>query len=223
MQVIQEATVLEDQGDIRQAKALLQQYSLALAQLVSFCIPCLIANLRLMQSHSSVSCGMQSPLAGFRYAPDVYRLYYTDRLHQSNMGPAQILTRMIQDHCECHLARLNEYINSLPAFPGLKLPSFGLTPGEKATAIEFADLFKVLPVALLLIPALRAKFLHATQGRMLCVELSCLYDLFCVLALLAELLEFHTLRDLEQHTEMSLTALDMQRKRQVMPTYSEVL
>ena len=88
-------------------------------------------------------------------------------MHQSNLGTAQILIRMIQEYREAHLARLNEYIKSLPKFPGLKLPSFGLTPGEKATATELADLFKVLPVALLLVPALRSKFLHASQGMML--------------------------------------------------------
>ncbi|DBB03144.1 TPA: hypothetical protein ACH3X1_013374 [Trebouxia sp. C0004] len=136
---------------------------------------------------------MQTPLAGFGFVPNVFDLYFPDRMHSSALGPAQVVQTMIQQHPDCiiGLARLNKYIAELPQFPGFNVPSFGLTPGEKASAAEFADLFKVLPVTILAVSSLRVTFLYAVQ----------------------ELLEFQTLRDLEQHSRASLKALEEQRKR----------
>ena len=63
------------------------------------------------------------------------------------------------------LTRLNGYIESQPPFPGLKLPSAGLNTSVKATATEFADLFKLLPVAMLAFPGIRAIFFKPVQGQ----------------------------------------------------------
>lgn len=86
-------------------------------------------------------------------------------------------------------------------------------------ACQYADLFRVLPVALLAFASARSTFLHLAQG------LTCSRSSFnCCgssVELLsrgfynAELLEFQTLRDFEQHTESALQALDDQQKRQV--------
>ena len=61
------------------------------------------------------------------------------------------------------LATLNSYLATLPSFPGFKAPSFGLATNRKATASEMADLFKLLPVALLAQPE-QGGFLRAFQG-----------------------------------------------------------
>ena len=61
----------------------------------------------------------------------------------------------VQSRCQpWQLAAINLYICALPRFPGWSLPSFGLDMSRKATATELANLFKVLPVALLAVPSL---------------------------------------------------------------------
>ncbi|DBA91818.1 TPA: hypothetical protein ACH3X2_000084 [Trebouxia sp. C0005] len=89
------------------------------------------------------------------------------------------------------LASLNSYIGLLPGFPAFNLPSAGMDVDKKATASEMADLFKLMPVALLSVPRQFEVFGEVMQ----------------------ELLEFHTLRDLEQHTDQSLEAMEKSRKR----------
>ncbi|KAL0036462.1 hypothetical protein WJX77_008767 [Trebouxia sp. C0004] len=162
---IQESRSLQQAKRISAAKQKLHQYSLALAQL--------------------------TPLAGFRFVPNVFDLYFPDRLHQSNLASAQVIIRFIQQLFVAEMQAFNDYFKTLSSFPAFNIPSFGLTPDGKATASEYADLFKVLPVAMLAVARARSLYLHPTQ----------------------ELLEFQTLRDLEQHTESSLQALDEQRKR----------
>ncbi|DBA97003.1 TPA: hypothetical protein ACH3X1_015286 [Trebouxia sp. C0004] len=86
---------------------------------------------------------------------------------------------------------LNEYVTSLPSYFGVRIPSYSLDNKKIANATERADIFKLLPVAVLAFPSVKAIFLQAIQA----------------------LLEFHTLRDLEHHTEQQLKQLDEARKR----------
>ena len=89
---------------------------------------------------------MQTPLAGFGFVPDVYS--------------KASLTDCNQETWCNRLDQLNDYIKHLPSSPGFKVPSFGLTSGERAT-----DLFT--PVAILAVPSLRSTFLPAAQGLLL--------------------------------------------------------
>ncbi len=87
-------------------------------------------------------------------------------MHSGDLGPAQLLKAMIQQHPDClaRLDQLNAYMKALPSFPGLDFPSFGLSSGQRATASELADLFKLLPVTILAVATLRSTFLYAAQG-----------------------------------------------------------
>ena len=108
--------------------------------------------------------GLQTPLAGFRFVLNAYGLYFPDRLHQSDLGVALAIIRFIHHLVSAVLAKLNEYLKTLPSFHALNIPGFGLDPHGKATASEHGDLFKVLPVALLAAPTACSTFLHPTQG-----------------------------------------------------------
>ena len=105
--------------------------------------------------------GLQTPLAGFGFVLNAYGLYFPDRLHQSDLGIALAIIRFMHRLVAAVLDRLNEYLNTLPSFHALNIPSFG---HGKATASEHGDLFKVLPVALLADPTACSTFLHPTQG-----------------------------------------------------------
>ena len=63
------------------------------------------------------------------------------------------------------LSALNEYVTSLPSYLGVRIPSYGLDTNKNATATERADLFKLLPVALLAFPSAKTLFLQAIQGQ----------------------------------------------------------
>ncbi len=65
-----------------------------------------------------------SPLAEFRWLPNVYSTDHPDRLYQSNKGSGETLTVMVEQKMRpVDMTRVNEYIVSQPPFPGLKLPS----------------------------------------------------------------------------------------------------
>ncbi len=115
---------------------------------------------------TSVLCNLQTPLAGFNFVPDVYQLYYPERLHQSSRGTAEVLADMLQDKLLQikQLSVLNEYVTSLPSYFGVRIPSYGLDNKKNANATERADLFKLLPVAILAFPSVKAIFLQAIQG-----------------------------------------------------------
>ncbi|DBA92041.1 TPA: hypothetical protein ACH3X2_003765 [Trebouxia sp. C0005] len=133
-EVIKEAQILEQQDPFKDAKGRLAQYFLALPQM--------------------------TPLAGFNLVPDVYELYYPDRLHQSNKGTAEVLAEMVQDKVmqTGHLHMLNEYLTCLPSYFGVRIPGFGLDSKKRANATQCADLFKLLPVAILAIPGVKSLF-----------------------------------------------------------------
>ena len=108
---------------------------------------------------------LQTPLANFAHVHDVFTLYRPDRLHQSNRGVAEELTKIAEAKLRAsERVQLNKYIASLAFFQGLKVPSFGMNTSQKATATELADLFKVLPVALVAFAATRSTILNAMQG-----------------------------------------------------------
>ncbi|DBA96935.1 TPA: hypothetical protein ACH3X1_001266 [Trebouxia sp. C0004] len=132
---------------------------------------------KLMQQHS-----LGLPQMGFGFVRNVYELYFPDRLHQSNRGTPEEVARLLEQSLQpAQKKALNGYLSSLPRFPNLKVPSFGLDTGKKTTATKTADLCKVLPVAILAFASVRATFLEPMQ----------------------ELLEFMTLRDLKQHPDAS--------------------
>lgn len=58
--------------------------------------------------------GLQTPLAGFRLVPNVYRLYQPDRLHQSNLGAAHVHIRLLQQMYAAQLEGINRYLYNLP-------------------------------------------------------------------------------------------------------------
>lgn len=165
---------------------------------------------------------LQTPLA--KFAHDVFTLYRPDRLHQSNRGVAEELTKIAEAKLRAsERVQLNKYIASLAFFQGLKVPSFGMNTSQKATATELAELFKVLPVALVAFAATPSTILNARCGdccNLLACAACCVRVMLCHLnanaqfaTLLADVLEFQTLRDLEVHTEATLAALDQARKR----------
>ena len=163
------AKMLEEQSLNRDAKAALKEHSLSLSRLVSSIknaytvIPVLIHRLLALESMSVAV--LQTPLANFAHVDDVFTLYYPDRLHQSNRGVAEDLTKIAEAKLQAsQRVQLNKYIASLAFFQGLKVPSFGLNTSQKATATELADLFKVLPVALVAFAATRSTILNAMQG-----------------------------------------------------------
>ncbi len=109
---------------------------------------------------------MQSAYDGFAGVSYYFDLYYNDRLHASSRGvPENILQWLETALGQTRVAALNAYIAALPGFPGLTLPSHGLAQGEKASAIQMANLFKVLPVALLAHDSVQAKFMAPIQGQ----------------------------------------------------------
>ncbi|KAL0018413.1 hypothetical protein WJX79_005315 [Trebouxia sp. C0005] len=144
-----------------------------------------------MKEHS-LSLPVMTALAGFNFVTNAYATYYPDRLHQSSRGLAETIMGFLQKRLAIReLASLNSYIGLLPGFPAFNVPSAGMDVDKKATASEMADLFKLMPVALLSVPRQFEVFGEVMQ----------------------ELLEFHTLRDLEQHTDQSLEAMEKSRKR----------
>ena len=86
------------------------------------------------------------------------------------MRPAEVFQRISLQWLENALGQtkvvaLNAYIAALPGFPGLTLPTHGLAQGEKASATQMANLFKMLPVALLAHDSVQAKFMGPIQGQ----------------------------------------------------------
>lgn len=107
----------------------------------------------------------QTPLQGFGYIRNVYSLYFPDRLHQSNRGTPEEVTRLLEARLTATQKHsLNAYLLACPSFHGFRMPSFGLDTSRRATATKIADLFKLLPVAILAFTSLRATFLPALQG-----------------------------------------------------------
>ncbi len=109
---------------------------------------------------------MQSAYDGFAGVFNYFDLYYNDRLHASSRGvPENILQWLENALGQTRSAALNAYIAALPGFPGLTLPTHGLAQGEKASATQMANLFKMLPVALLAHDIVQAKFMGPIQGQ----------------------------------------------------------
>lgn len=107
----------------------------------------------------------QTPLQGFGYVRNVYSLYFPDRLHQSNRGTPEEVTRLLEARLTTtQKDSLNAYLLTSPPFHGFRMPSFGLDTSRRATATKIADLFKLLPVAVLAFTAMSATFLPALQG-----------------------------------------------------------
>ena len=161
--------MLEEQSLSRDAKAALKEHSLSLSRLVSSIkiaytvIPLLIQRPLALRPMSAAV--LQMPLANFAHVDDVFTLYRPDRLHQSNRGVAEDLTKIAEAKLQAsERVQLNKYIASLAFFQGVKVLRFGLNTSQKATATELADLFKVLPVALVAFAATRSTILNAMQG-----------------------------------------------------------
>ena len=68
---------------------------------------------------------------------------------------------------------LNEYITSLPSYFGVRIPGYGLDTKQSANATERADLFKLLPVAILAFPSIKGTFLQTIQGKCFCNARCC--------------------------------------------------
>lgn len=110
---------------------------------------------------------MQPGFAGFPFVDNVYGLSFTERLHQSNRGTSEHIMRFLEGNCTPEeLSAINMYIAQLPSFPGLDLPSKGLAVTKKASATQLANVFKLLPVALLAHQKLLDKFLEPIQGKL---------------------------------------------------------
>ena len=75
---------------------------------------------------------------------------------------------------------------------------------------QLLNLFKVLPVALLAVASAHSMFLQPTQGESRKNSTCCFFICWPVngQSYSTELQDFHTLRDLEQHSESLLQALD---------------
>ena len=126
-------------------------------QLFSFIVsPCQI---------SIVVCVLQSAYADFPGVANYFDLYYNDRLHSSSRGVPESIMQWVEPAIgKPGVTALNAYIKRLPSYPGLTLPSHGLAEGEKASATQMANLFKMLPVALLAHSHVQAKFMEPMQG-----------------------------------------------------------
>lgn len=72
----------------------------------------------------------------------------------------------LQQVCSAEeLRQINVYIDGQPRFPGFRIPSFGLDKQRPCTATELANLFRLLPVALLLTSkSIQNVFLEPVQG-----------------------------------------------------------
>lgn len=68
------------------------------------------------------------------------------------------------------------------------MPSFGLDMSRKTTATELANLFKVLPVALLVVPALFTTFGEVMEGEASCRHFH--YILMDALAYMTDTVQF---------------------------------
>ena len=109
---------------------------------------------------------MQSAYDGFAGVSNYFDLYYKDRLHASSRGvPENILQWLENALGQTRVATLNAYIAALPGFSGLTLPTHGLAQGEKTSATQMANLFKMLSVALLAHDSVQAKFMGPIQGQ----------------------------------------------------------
>lgn len=63
------------------------------------------------------------------------------------------------------LEDINSYVCGLPPFPGFQVPSYGLDKDKPCTATELSNIFRLLPVALLLTPkSVQKVFLEPIQG-----------------------------------------------------------
>ena len=113
---------------------------------------------------------MQSALDGFSFVANFYNLYYTDRLHQSDKGLAEGSMAWLQKACSGQeLEDINSYVCGLPPFPGFKLPTYGLDKDKPCTATELSNIFRLLPVALLVTSkSVQQVFLEPIQGEALC-------------------------------------------------------
>ena len=97
---------------------------------------------------------------------NVYSLYFPDGLHQSNRGTPEEVTRLLEARLTAAQKHsLDAYLLACPPFHGFRVPSFGLDTSRRATATKIADLFKLLPVAVLAFTSMSAAFLPALQGR----------------------------------------------------------
>ena len=95
---------------------------------------------------------LQSPMDGFTFVNNFFLTYYIDRLHASDKGLPENIMGMLQAACsDEELDAIREYVQSLPSYLAHKYPSQGLDKESPCTATETANLFKLLPVALLLI------------------------------------------------------------------------
>ena len=95
---------------------------------------------------------LQTVLEGFNNT-DPYLLVFPDDLHQSMQGDQEDLLDIISDQfTPIDRGLENETILSVPPFPGLRLPSQGLTT-TTCFGTQRAAMFKVAPVALLAVQA----------------------------------------------------------------------
>ena len=90
---------------------------------------------------------MQTVLEGFNNT-DPFRLVFPDDLHQSMKGNQEHLLEVIKAHLPRDCGLVNAAIMSVPPFPGLRLPSRGLST-VACFGTQLAAMFKVTPVALL--------------------------------------------------------------------------
>ena len=103
------------------------------------------------QRSDKLQC-LQTVLEGFNNT-DPYLLVFPDDLHQSMKGDQEHLLDIIgEKFTPIDRGLVNEAILSLPPFPGLRLPSQGLTT-TTCYGTQRAAMFKVAPVALLAVQA----------------------------------------------------------------------
>lgn len=94
---------------------------------------------------------VQSPLAGFA-GTDCYRLIWPDTLHQAHKGDIEHIVDLITAHVdEGTIHTIDQRLLDIPPFPGLDLPSQGLST-QKMYASQQAAVFRCLPVAILRLP-----------------------------------------------------------------------
>lgn len=86
-------------------------------------------------------------------------------MHASDKGVPEDIMGMLQAACsDEELGAIREYVRSLPSYPAHKYPSQSLDKGSPCTATETANLFKLLPVALLTSKTTQKKFMDPIQG-----------------------------------------------------------
>ena len=94
---------------------------------------------------------MQSPLAGFA-GTDCYQLIWPDTLHQANKGDIEHILNLITDHeDEDTIHIIDQRLLDIPHFPGVALPSQGLST-QKMYASQQAAVNRCMPVAILRLP-----------------------------------------------------------------------